>query len=154
MQQATLETKETQPGIFTTGQRDGGAGDTGLLENTARILDNLVPLRNASHADVVEYRVQIPMRSAECVAVLADGRTAKFVEPRKFLGWSSHEERRSLLFRHHGMTLEVEVDNLAAERARSSTVRRINLQAAFREGANQLKKFIGIDGGLIIVPVA
>lgn len=153
MQQATLETKETQPGILTTGQRHGAQGDTALLENTARILDNLVPLRNASHADVVEYRVQIPMRYAECIAVLADGRTAKFVEPRKFLGWSSHDERRSLLFRHHGITLEVEVDNMAAERARS-TVRRINLQAAFREGANQLKKFIGIDGGLIIVPAA
>ena len=133
------------------------AGEGGILvvdpAVEARILDNLVPLRNASHADVVEYRVQIPMRYAECIAVLADGRTAKFVEPRKFLGWSSHDERRSLLFRHHGITLEVEVDNMAAERARS-TVRRINLQAAFREGANQLKKFIGIDGGLIIVPAA
>ncbi len=153
MQQATLETKETQPGILATEQRQGAQGDAGLLENTARILDSLVPLRDASHADVVEYRVQIPMRYAECVAVLTDGRTARFADPRKFMGWSSHEERRSLLFRHHGITLEVEVDNLAAERARS-TVRRINLQAAFREGATRLKKFIGIDGGLIIVPAA
>ena len=153
MQQATLKTKETHPGILTTAPRQGGKGDAGLLENTARILDSLIPLRNASHADVVEYRVQIPMRYAECVAVLADGRTARFAEPRKFLGWSSHDERRSLLFRHHGITLEVEVDNLAAERARG-TVRRINLQAAFREGASRLKKFIGIDGGLIIVPTA
>ena len=153
MEQATLEMKEPHPGILTTALRQGGNGDTGLLENTARILDSLIPLRNASHADVVEYRVQIPMRYAECIAVLFDGRTVKFAEPRKFLGWSSHEERRSLLFRHHGITLEVEVDNLAAERARS-TVRRINLQAAFREGASRLKKFIGIDGGLIIVPAA
>ena len=153
MRQVTLETKETHPGILTTAPRQGAKGDTGLQENTARILDSLVPLRHASHADVVEYRVQIPMRYAECVAVLTDGRTARFAEPRKFLGWSSHEQRRSLLFRHHGMTLEVEVDNLAAERARS-TVRRINLQAAFREGASRIKKFIGIDGGLIIVPAA
>jgi hypothetical protein len=153
MQQATLETKETHPGISVTAQHHGAQGDAGLLENTARILDSLVPLRNASHADVVEYRVQIPMRYAECVAVLTDGRTARFVEPRKFMGWSSHDDRRSLLFRHHGITLEVEVDNLATRRARS-TVRRINLQAAFREGATRLKKFIGIDGGLIIVPAA
>ena len=153
MQQAILETKETQPGVLATTQRHGARGDAGLLENTARILDSLIPLRNASHADVVEYRVQIPMRYAECFAVLTDGRTVRFKEPRKFLGWSSHDERRSLLFRHHGITLEVEVDNLAAERARS-TVRRINLQAAFREGASRLRKFIGIDGGLIIVPAA
>ena len=115
MQQAILETKETQPGILATEQRQGAGGDTGLLENTARILDSLIPLRNASHADVVEYRVQIPMRYAECFAVLTDGRTVRFKEPRKFMGWSSHDERRSLLFRHHGITLEVEVDNLAAE---------------------------------------
>jgi len=151
MQQAVLETKETQPGILTVGRGPDAQGDAGLLENTARILDSLVPLRNASHADVVGYRVQIPMRYAECIAVLRDGRTTRLAEPRKFLGWSSHAERRSLLFRHHGITLEVEVDNLAAERARS-TVRRINLQAAFRQGASTIRKFIGIDGGLIIVP--
>jgi hypothetical protein len=53
MQQAALETKETHPGILATTQRPGAGGDTGLLENTARILDSLIPLRNASHADVV-----------------------------------------------------------------------------------------------------
>ena len=125
--------------------------DSGLRENTTRILDSLIPLRGASHADVVEYRVEIPMRYAECLAVLADGRKVKFVEPRKFLGWSSHDARRSLLFRNNDITLEVEVDNLAARRE-CSTVRSINLQAALRQGANRLKKFIGIDGDLLILP--
>ena len=126
-------------------------GDCGLHENTTRILDSLIPLRGASHADVVEYRVEIPMRYAECCAILSDGRKVKFVEPRKFLGWSSHDSRRSLLFRNNDITLEVEVDNLAAERERS-TVRSINLQAALRQGANRLKKFIGIDGDLLMLP--
>ena len=151
MQHVTLETKETRPGILTTHHGRDGQGDAGLLENSAKILDSLVPLRNASHADVVEYRVEIPMRYAECIAVLSDGRTAKFVEPRKFLGWSSHADRRSLLFRHHDITLEIEVDNSAARRA-CSTVRSINLQAAIRNTANRLKKFIGIDGDLLILP--
>ena len=124
--------------------------DSGLHENTTRILDTLIPLRDASHADVVEYRVEIPMRYAECNAILADGRKVKFVAPRKFLGWSSH---RSLLFRVNDITLEVEVDNLAIERERS-TVRSINLQAALREGASRLKKFIGIDGDLLILPAS
>lgn len=125
--------------------------DSGLHENTTRILDSLIPLRGASHAEVVEYVVEIPMRYAECFAILSDGRKAKFVEPRKFLGWSSHDSRRSLLFRNHDVTLEVEVDNLAAQRE-CSTVRSINLQAALRQGANRLKKFIGIDGDLLLLP--
>jgi len=82
---------------------------------------------------------------------LADGRKVRFTSPRKFLGWSSRDVRRSLLFRNNDITLEVEVDNRAAEEERS-TVRSISLQAAVRQGANRLKKFIGIDGDLLILP--
>lgn len=151
MQHTTLETKETQQGILATELCRVPQSDTGLLENTARILDDLIPLRGASHADVVEYRVEIPMRYAECYALLTDGRKVKFVDCRKFLGWSSHDARRSLLFRNNDITLEVEVDNLAAEKQKS-TVRSINLQAAIRQGANRIKKFIGINGDQLILP--
>lgn len=150
MKHTALENTETHEGILAGGLAVA-TGDAGLLENTARILDTLVPLRNASHADVVEYRVEIPMRYAECCAILADGRKAKFVEPRKFLGWSGHEKRRSLLFRNHDVTLEVEVDDEAPRRS-CSTVRSINLQAAIRNSANRIKKFIGIDGELLVLP--
>lgn len=151
MQQTTLETKETHQGILATELCRAPQGDAELLENTARILDNLIPLRNASHVDVVAYRVDIPLRYAECYAVLADGTKARFADPRKFLGWSSRDVRRSLLFRNNDVTLEVEVDNEATERE-CSTVRSINLQAAVRKGANRIKKFIGIDGDLLILP--
>lgn len=151
MQHATLETKETHEGILANELCRAPQGDADLLENTARILDQLIPLSHASHADVVEYRVDIPMRYAECHAVLTDGTTARFADPRKFLGWSSHDVRRSLLFRNNDITLEVEVDNKATERE-CHTVRSINLQAAVRKGANRLKKFIGIDGDLLILP--
>lgn len=151
MHYTTLETKGTRQGILANELCRQPQGDAGLLENTAKILDHLVPLRGASHADVVEYRVEIPMRYAECYALMADGSRARLVNPRKFLGWSSHTSRRSLLFRANDITLEVEVDNLAAQKARS-TVRSINLQAAMREGANRIKKFIGIDGDQLILP--
>ncbi len=151
MQHATLDTKETNEGILANELCRAPQGDAELLENTALILDNLIPLRDASHADVVEYCVAIPMRYAECHAVLADGTKASFADPRKFLGWSSHDVRRSLLFRNNDITLEVEVDNRATERE-CSTVRSINLQAAVRKGANRIKKFIGIDGDLLILP--
>ncbi len=150
MHNTTLDSQEINDGILAAELCRAPDGDAGLLENTARILDTLIPLRHASHADVVEYRVEIPMRYAECCAVLADGTTARFVDPRKFLGWSSHDARRSLLFRNNEVTLEVEVDNDAAERE-ASTVRSINLQAAVRKGANRLKKFIGIDGNLLVL---
>ena len=151
MQHTTQETTETQQGILANELCREPLGNAGLLENTAKILDNLIPLRGASHADVVEYRVDIPMRYAECYAVLTDGSRARFMNPRKFLGWSSRDARRSLLFRNNDITLEVEVDNRAAEK-KNSTVRSINLQAAVRQGANRLKKFIGIDGDLLILP--
>ena len=151
MQEAALETNDTHQGILATELCGHPSNDTGLQENSAKILDSLVPLRNASHADVVAYKVEIPLRYAECYAVLADGRKAKLVDPRKFLGWSCHAPRRSLLFRNNDITLEVEVDNEAAEKRRC-TVRSINMQAALRQGAQRLKKFIGIDGGLIILP--
>lgn len=151
MQHTTPDTKETHNGILSTKLFREPQGDAELLENTAKILDSLIPLRGASHADVVEYRVEIPMRYAECRAMLADGSTARFIDARKFLGWSSHDARRSLLFRNNDIALEVEVDNLAVERDRS-TVRSINLQAVVRRGANRLKKFIGIDGSLLTLP--
>ena len=151
MQQTTIQTKEVREGILAGEICGRTQVDAGLLENTSKILDNLIPLRNASHADVVEYRVEIPMRYAECYAIMADGSKARFVDSRKFLGWSSHDARRSLLFRNHDITLEVEIDNAAPERERS-TVRSINLQATLREGASRLKKFIGIDGDLLILP--
>ena len=151
MQHRTPDMTETQQGILANELCRGPQGNADLLENTARILDKLIPLRGASHADVVEYRVEIPMRYAECHAVLADGSKVRFVNPRKFLGWSSHDTRRSLLFRNNDLTLEVEVDNRAAEKE-NSTVRSISIQAAVRKGASRIKKFIGIDGDLLILP--
>ena len=151
MHQTTQERTETQQGMLANELCRASRVDAGLLENTAKILDSLIPLRGASHADVVEYCVEIPMRYAECYAVMTDGSKVRFVNPRKFLGWSSHDERRSLLFRNNDVTLEVEVDNRAAADERS-TVRSINMQAAMRRGANRIKKFIGIDGDLLILP--
>ena len=84
MQGITLEANETREGILAARAAEGTLDDTGLHENSTKILDSLVPLRGASHGDVVEYRVEIPLRYAECYAVLPDGRQVKFADPRKF----------------------------------------------------------------------
>ena len=151
MQQTALERNDVPQGILANEMCRKASGDAVLLDNTARILDELIPLKSGSHADVVEYRVEIPMRYAECCAILADGSKVSFRNPRRFLGWSSHDARRSLLFRNNDITLEVEVVNNAVTFERH-TVRSINLQAAVRNGASRLKKFIGIDGDLLMVP--
>lgn len=146
-----INTTENHPAIHADALCARSRQDADLFDNTTRILNELVPLKGASHADVVEYRVEIPMRYAECFAVLADGRKVALADPRRFLGWSGYSARRSLVFRANGLTLEVEVDSKAVERDRS-TVRSINLQSAIREQAMRVKKFIGIDGDLLHLP--
>ncbi|MBT8100958.1 MAG: hypothetical protein KJO82_14475 [Gammaproteobacteria bacterium] len=64
-----------------------------------RFLDKAVPLKGASHADVIHYGVDIPMRYAECFARLADGRTVRLGDKRQLLGWSGYGRNPSLLFR-------------------------------------------------------
>jgi len=53
----------------------------------AAFLDRAIPLNGASHADVVEYSVDTPMRYTECFARLADGRDVRFKDSRQFLAW-------------------------------------------------------------------
>lgn len=73
-------------------------------------LDRAIPLSGASHADVVSYCVEIPMRYAECFAVLADGSKVSLVDRRKFVGWSGYDSPQSLLFCNNGLHIEVRTD--------------------------------------------
>jgi malate synthase len=122
-----------------------------LDDHTIRILDDLLPLNGASHADVVEYRVEVPMRYAECVALLKDGRKIGFSEPRSFVGWSSNKPERSLLFNNNGTHIEIGVTGAASDSVRSC-IRNIVLEAANACCNGTLRRFIGIDGGLLYLP--
>ena len=66
--------------------------------DTATRLDQLLPLAGASHADVVRYAVDIPMRYAECFATLADGRTVRLQDSQQLLGRTGDECDCLLLF--------------------------------------------------------
>lgn len=115
-------------------------------------LDEAIPLRGASHADVVEYCVEIPMRYAECLAVLRDGRKVGLQKPRQFKGWSNHSRNRSLLFRSNGRHFEVAVE----ERLRGEApgcIREVYLEAKSERRSSLARKFIGVDGDLVILPV-
>lgn len=122
------------------------------------LLDDFIPLRDASHADVVEYCVEIPTRYAQCVALLTDGRKVTLAQPHKFIGWSSHSASRSLLFRNSEATLEIGVtDSQYIEKqpaALPGKIRSIIFDVVAPRCASTMKKFIGTDGGLIFQPAA
>jgi hypothetical protein len=61
-------------------------------------LDKLVPLSGASHCEVVDYAVKIPMRYAVVQARLANGKTARLANGRQFLGWAGYGSNPTLLF--------------------------------------------------------
>ena len=114
-------------------------------------LDDLIPLRDASHIDVVEYSVEVPLRYAECFALLNDGRRVSLVEPRKFIGWSSHKPSRTLLFRVNGAHLELDVEDELAGQA-PGKIHNITIEAMALRCADKMKRFIGIDGDLMLLP--
>lgn len=116
------------------------------------LLDEAIPLNGASHADVVEYSVEIPMRYAECLALLKDGRKVGLRDPRKFKGWSQHSLNRSLLFRSNGKHFEVAVEEQLLGKA-PGCIREVFLEARSERRSSLARKFIGVDGDLVILPV-
>ena len=120
-------------------------------EHMVKALDEAIPLLGASHADVVEYLVEIPMRYAECSALLSDGRKIPLRNPRQFVGWSAHDRNRSLLFRSNGKHYEVAVE--ADLRGQSpGCIRTVFLEAKSERRSSFARKFIGIDGDIVILP--
>lgn len=84
--------------------------------------------------------------------MLADGRKVALQEPRKFVGWSRHDRNRSLLFRSNGKHFEVAVE--AGLRGHTpGSVREVFLEAKSEPHSSQARKFIGIDGDLVTLPV-
>jgi len=99
-------------------------------------LDQLVPLHGASHADVVAYTVEIPMRYAECRAALFCGGVARLADRRQLLGRSGADTAPALL-------LAGDQNPIILRTASQSTPSHTRMQ--LRE------KFIGVDGELIEV---
>lgn len=80
-------------------------------KSTARLLDKLVPLIGASHSDVVDYKVTVPIRYAEVQARLTNGQITRLSEPRKFLGWLGYGSNPTMLFGCGDQRVVVETGN-------------------------------------------
>jgi hypothetical protein len=119
--------------------------------DAVNLLDSLIPLRGASHTDVAEYSVEVPMRKAECFAILRCGRKVGFAEPWKFVGWSSYQPSRTLLFKVNGAHLELDIEDELAGKA-PGKIHNVVLEAVALRCANSMKKFIGTDGSLVLLP--
>lgn len=105
-------------------------------EQTERpeFLDQAIPLEGASHRDVVDYAVDIPMRYAECVATLRDGRKVRLRDSRQFMGFSGRDRDRCLLFKAGGRRIVIDARGGRHEAE-----------------WNGVHKFVGRDGSLLFV---
>ncbi len=115
------------------------------------LLDDALPLDGGSHRDVVEYLIIAPLRYAECVAVMQDGRRIGLQKPRQFLGWSTHSNGKSLLFRSPEQYLEVVVDDDLRGRIPGS-MREILLESRAEPESSLARRFIGADGEQVALP--
>ncbi len=149
MSQQQLQTPVALCGRLINALFGASIGDE---QNMISVLDDAIPLQGASHADVVEYVVEIPLRYAECCALLSDGRKVGLQDPRKFVGWSRHDANRSLLFRSSGKHYEVAVERELRGHTPGS-IREVFLEAKSERRSSLARKFIGVDGDLVILPV-
>ncbi len=67
-------------------------------KKAAKYLDKIIPLMGASHTEVVDYLVSVPMRYAEVKARLANGQTARLANAKQFLGWRGYGANPTMLF--------------------------------------------------------
>jgi hypothetical protein len=121
-------------------------------DSNSSILDAAVPLKGASHAEVVRYTIKVPTQYAECFGVLADGSKVPLAHKRQFVGWSSRDAQRSLLFKSDGCRIEARIDPSDQVGSRMpGNISGIEQQPLVSEDCRQ---FIAIDGDIITLSTA
>ena len=124
---------------------------TDKAANPAATLDAMLPLRGASHADVISYTVEVPMRYAECLGILANGRRIPLLDKRQFKGWTDQGEKRTLLFEKGDLHLELQIDPAGSE----ANYRLRPIDAAFKllnRCKDELRCFSKVDGDVFYLP--
>jgi malate synthase len=80
-----------------------------VIAEAARFLDTAIPLAAGSHAKVKDYRLTTGA-AAGLEIVLDDGSTTALADPSQFVGYAGEDGKRTLLFRHHGLHVELQID--------------------------------------------
>jgi len=96
------------------------------MEISAKNLDRILPLEGAHHADVVTYGIDIPMRYADCFAVLRDGSRVRLRDRAQLVGWSGPAVQRTFFFRAGDRIVQIRTNN-----ARRRPVRRVQVWSRY-----------------------
>ncbi len=143
-------------------------GHAASEDRSTDFLDKMIPLVGASHAEVVNYAVDVPLRFADCFATLADGRKVRFRDTSRFIGWSDANGRRTLLFRSGLRRIEIHTNTgLPAGHIRAGRRCRVTSWLSLTFGGNDLlirkddkpvknrlngaRKFIARDGSHLVI---
>lgn len=122
-------------------------------------LDQLLPLESGNHGAVVGLDIDIPMRYAECVVNLADGRRTRLKHRSQLLGWTLDAERRGYYFRAGDRVILLKTNT-----ARRHQIRQIECWKSFSacralsgtdlrvsELGRSVHKIVAPDGSLLFI---
>ncbi len=98
-----------QTGDLAPGAGFNRARGQAVIAAAARFLDTAIPLAAGSHGKVKEYRLTTGAPAALEI-VLADGSTTTLADPAQFVGFAGEDGQRRLLFRHHTLHVELQID--------------------------------------------
>ena len=136
-------------GLHLSDERKPGRTESRQRLDFTRLLDQLIPLRNVSHADVTAYTVETPMRYSECFATLADGAKAGLVNRRQFVGSRNNRFDQSLLFASRGMLVEISTGRSCGHAAVAAQSIAIRLPGEAANADRRSRSYIAVDGSLI-----
>lgn len=99
-----------EPGRERGSSYNPARGEWVVAKATA-FLDDVVPLRDASHGDVRLYGIDVDGGKGNTLrAVLADGGNTGLVDPEQFRGHIGDGEPSAVLLRQHGLHIEMRID--------------------------------------------
>jgi len=96
-------------GELAPGRDYNPARGAAVFAKAAEFLDGAVPLRSASHADAIGYRL-VHRNGLATLVVDTEGGEQGLREPVAFSGYAEHEGRTAILLRHHHLHLELVID--------------------------------------------
>lgn len=97
-------------GDLAPGASHNPARAAAVIARGRELLDLAVPLESGSHADAVGYSVD----TGAVVVTLADGTSTDLADPRQYVGHRSGSELEAIVFVHHGLHLEIQLDRTHA----------------------------------------
>jgi malate synthase len=95
-----------QTGELAAGKGYNPVRGAAVVARAAQFLDEALPLAAGSHAGANGY----VLRDGAVSVTLADGSETGFSDPQAFVGHAENGGTKSLLFRHHGLHVELKFD--------------------------------------------